>query len=79
MEEMQKVQYDHREKLIETNKRLAGQIRQHETTIVLLNTHLDKTVQRLQQLEDRFNSIVGDRPSTSAETDHDTLVDDMTT
>eukprot|EP00971_Amphidinium_carterae_P036370 715016-Amphidinium_carterae.1 len=79
MEEMQNVQCDDRARLIETNKRLAGQIRQHESTIVLLNTHLDKTVQQLQQLEDKFNSVVGDRPSTNARADHNTLVVDMTT
>eukprot|EP00971_Amphidinium_carterae_P077396 1528916-Amphidinium_carterae.1 len=78
MEEMQKVQYDDRAKLMETNKRLAGQIRQHASTIVLLNSHLDKTVQRLQQLEERFNSVVGNRSSTS-QADHDTLIDEMTT
>eukprot|EP00971_Amphidinium_carterae_P266048 5277264-Amphidinium_carterae.1 len=57
MEEMQKVQFDDRAKLIETNKRLANQIQQHESTILLLNTHLDRTVQRLQELEDKFNRV----------------------
>eukprot|EP00971_Amphidinium_carterae_P007623 150955-Amphidinium_carterae.1 len=65
MEEMQKVQFDDREKLMETNKRLAGQIRQHEPSFVLLNSHLDKTIQRLQQLEERFNTVVGTRSSSS--------------
>eukprot|EP00971_Amphidinium_carterae_P070387 1392236-Amphidinium_carterae.1 len=57
MEEMQKVQFDDRAKLIETNKRFADQIQQHESTIILLNTHLDRTVQRLQELEDKFNRV----------------------
>eukprot|EP00971_Amphidinium_carterae_P236175 4687123-Amphidinium_carterae.1 len=77
MEEMQNVQCDDRARLIETNKRLAGQILQHESTILLLNNHLDKTVQRLQELEDKFNRVVGER--SHASDDNDTLVDDMTT
>eukprot|EP00971_Amphidinium_carterae_P349234 6490914-Amphidinium_carterae.1 len=42
------------------------------------NTHLDKTVQ-IQELENKFNLVVGNRPSTNPPKYNTTLADDLTT
>eukprot|EP00971_Amphidinium_carterae_P212857 4224582-Amphidinium_carterae.1 len=76
---MEEFQTD-RSRLIETNKRLVGQIQQHESTIVLLNTHMDKTLTRVQELESKFNLIVGNRSSSSgSQEDQSTLLEDVET
>eukprot|EP00971_Amphidinium_carterae_P079921 1581209-Amphidinium_carterae.1 len=61
---MEKFQTD-RSRLIETNKRLVGQIQQHKSTIVLLNTYMDKTLTKVQELKSKFNLIVENRFSSS--------------
>eukprot|EP00971_Amphidinium_carterae_P101553 2010140-Amphidinium_carterae.1 len=65
---MEEFQQD-RSRLIKTNERLTGQIRQHETSIVHLQTNLDKVTMRVQELESKFNLIVEDRFSSSVAED----------